>query len=84
MTDPKKITLISKGKNWAAEFEGQITRRDIIKLHRVLTVEYANHERRRTVAKLMRANTEISPKPQESESNARETSDGRNETHNPA
>jgi hypothetical protein len=48
----KSITLDCRdGKRWTAEFTGLVTRRDLNYLRRVLTVEYAKHERRRRIAK---------------------------------
>lgn len=51
----KKITLTTiDGRSWTAEFVGRITRRDIKRLNRVLTVEFAKVQRKRSVEKLRR------------------------------
>jgi len=50
----KKITLtLIGGKRWEAEFIGVISRRDIQKLNRVLHVEYAKVQRRRSTIKIL-------------------------------
>lgn len=57
----KKITITQiRGKHWDVDFVGQITRRDIQKLHRVLSVEYAKVQRRRSTIKILaRDNIEL-------------------------
>lgn len=51
----KRITLLClNGKTWEAEFDGQITPRDIKRLRRTLTVEYARVSRRRSTLRLMK------------------------------
>ena len=50
----KRITLLClNGKSWVAEFDGLITPRDIKRLRRTLTVEYAKVRRRRSTMRLM-------------------------------
>lgn len=49
------------GKNWTAEFVGVITRRDIVKLNRIISVEFAKHERRRSVSKIMKRSIKTTP-----------------------
>lgn len=67
MTDNDKskqkiITLTNNGgPRWSAEFEGRITRRDIVKLNRIISVEYAKFERRRSVTRLRGKPVENSP-----------------------
>jgi hypothetical protein len=39
-------------RRWLVEFTGRVTRRDLIHIRRVLTVEYAKHERKRRTAKI--------------------------------
>ncbi len=52
----KKITLtLIGGKRWDIEFIGTITRRDIQKLKRVLFVEFAKVQRRRSTKKILAA-----------------------------
>ena len=53
----KSITLasVNGGVKWSAEFSGVVTRRDIAKLSRILSVEFAKHERRRSTARKMTA-----------------------------
>lgn len=50
---PKQITIEqTDGKHWTAKFEGSVSRRDIKQINRVLTVEFARIQRRRTIDKL--------------------------------
>ena len=47
----KVIKLFSKGGRWTVEFEGLVTRRDIVKINRVLFVEFARAQRRQSIAR---------------------------------
>jgi hypothetical protein len=48
----KKVILTNTRKKvWKAEFEGVVTRRDIIQLQRTLTVEFSRFLRARTIKK---------------------------------
>ena len=50
----KRITLLClNGKSWVAEFDGLVTPRDIKRVRRTLTVEYAKVRRRRSTVRLM-------------------------------
>ena len=63
--DQKTILLTSiDNKRWSATFTGRVTRRDLIYLRRVLTVEYAKHERKRRIAKIKTRPTEVTPVPE--------------------
>lgn len=54
MTTQKRITITADPhKRWSVEFEGTITNRDIQKLYRIIKVEFAKVQRRRTARKLL-------------------------------
>lgn len=58
----KRITLTHiAGRRWDVEIEGAVTRRDILKLQRVLHVEFAKVMRRRSVQRLMLDRVKSSP-----------------------
>ena len=54
------ITNTSQGR-WTIDFEGVVTNRDIKKLQRILLVEFAKVQRRRSVAKLMAVQKPVNP-----------------------
>jgi hypothetical protein len=75
-SDPKRIVLTCPGgRRWGAEFEGRITRRDIAKLNRIISVEFAKHERRRSVAKVLQQQGIVKPTPTEEKTNVNENKD---------
>lgn len=51
----KKLVLTNtKGRKWEASFVGNITRRDFQAIKRVMTVEFAREQRKRSVEHVMR------------------------------
>lgn len=55
----KVITITNVGPKWQVEFEGVVTRRDIHRINRILTVEFTRAQRRYSLQrkKAMRPST---------------------------
>lgn len=72
----KKVTITETGgKRWTIEFEGEVTRRDVQKLYRLITVEFAKVMRKRSLVKFMKERRLIAETAEaaESQQNTKET-----------
>ena len=74
----KRITITQNRKAWDINFEGLVSRKDILKIQRLNIVAHAKHMRKysqdKRRADLLRFNTESNPELQKDESNVARTS----------